>query len=186
MSIRPIRPIRPISSVERRKPSVERQARENRPSTLDPRPSPSDIARAIACVENQLGELKRLLALPAAGLPAPRWHAGKRLQAEVAAYFDVPLEKMSSPTRQQPAAWARQLAMELCFTGLGLTKAEVARLFQRDQETVDYARVTVRDRLTVDIEAARLHAALLKKFGRKKEDSPQRRGGAEKEKPNLW
>jgi chromosomal replication initiation ATPase DnaA len=81
-------------------------------------------------------------------------------QAIVAHVFDVTLEELCGCTRGGPrAARARQVAMYLSHTALGLSVAEVARAFMRHRATAHHALHHVED-LRDDPDLDRTLAAL--------------------------
>lgn len=81
-------------------------------------------------------------------------HSGHRfsgrpaLVCQLVAYAcGVATRDLASRSRAHPrAALARQVAMYLCHTGLGLSQSEVARLFGRDRSTVGHAARVIEDR----------------------------------------
>lgn len=67
-------------------------------------------------------------------------------QALVAHVYGVELEDMRALTRRQPrAALARQIAMYLSHTVLGMSVSQVAEAFGRDRSTACYALRHVED-----------------------------------------
>ena len=71
------------------------------------------------------------------------------ISAAVAAAFTVPLSELRHPSRRRASvALARQSAMYLTHVTLGLTFAEVGRVFGRDRTTAAYACRKIEDRRT--------------------------------------
>jgi chromosomal replication initiation ATPase DnaA len=63
------------------------------------------------------------------------------INAAVAAAFTVPIGELHHRSRRRaPVALARQSAMYLAHVTLGLTFAEVGRVFGRDRTTAAYAQ----------------------------------------------
>jgi chromosomal replication initiation ATPase DnaA len=83
--------------------------------------------------------------------------AAALISATVAAAFTVPLCELHHRSRRRATvALARQSAMYLAHVTLGLTFAEVGRVFGRDRTTAAYACRRIEDRRT----DARLDTAL--------------------------
>ncbi len=83
--------------------------------------------------------------------------AADLISASVAAAFTVPLSELHHRSRRRAAvALARQSAMYLAHVTLGLTFAEVGRVFGRDRTTAAYACRKIEDGRT----DARLDTAL--------------------------
>ena len=75
--------------------------------------------------------------------------AAAAISAAVAAAFTVPLGELHHRSRRRAAlALARQSAMYLAHVTLGLTFAEVGRVFGRDRTTAAYACRKIEDRRT--------------------------------------
>ncbi len=65
----------------------------------------------------------------------------------IASALEVGLEDLRAPTRRTPkAALARQIAMYLTHTALGVPLSEVARAFRRDRSTAKHAVARIEDR----------------------------------------
>jgi len=86
------------------------------------------------------------------------------ISAAVAAAFTVPLSELQHPSRRRATvALARQSAMYLAHVTLGLTFAEVGRVFGRDRTTAAYACRRIEERRTdvqLDSALAELEQAL--------------------------
>jgi len=90
-------------------------------------------------------------------LPSPHQRAAEVISSAVAATFIVPVFELRARSRRRaPVALARQSAMYLAHVTLGLTFAEVGRVFGRDRTTAAYACRTIENRRT----EARLDSAL--------------------------
>jgi chromosomal replication initiation ATPase DnaA len=75
--------------------------------------------------------------------------AANLISATVAAAFTVPLTELHHRSRRRATvALARQSAMYLAHVTLGLTFAEVGRVFGRDRTTAAYACWKIEDRRT--------------------------------------
>jgi hypothetical protein len=69
------------------------------------------------------------------------------IEEAVAQVFGVMLSELEQPTRgRASAAEARQVAMYLAHTALGITMREVGELFSRDRTTVAHACGVIEDR----------------------------------------
>src|SRR5437016_4096210 len=91
------------------------------------------------------------------GRPCSRQRAAELISAAVAAAFTVPVGELRATSRRRaPVALARQSAMYLAHVTLGLSFAEVGRVFGRDRTTAAYACRRIEDRRT----EGRLDAAL--------------------------
>lgn len=78
---------------------------------------------------------------------APRPKAIDAIKAVIAATFAVSLDELRANTRRAaPVAFARQCAMYLAHVVLGLSCAEVGRLFGRDRTTAAHACRLVEER----------------------------------------
>ena len=86
------------------------------------------------------------------------------ISAAVAAAFTVPIGELHHRSRRRaPVALARQSAMYLAHVTLGLTFAEVGRVFGRDRTTAAYACRRIEDRradVRLDCALAELEQAL--------------------------
>lgn len=79
--------------------------------------------------------------------PKPRDLDLDGLEAVVAAAFAIPLGELRARTRRSaPAAFARQSAMYLAHIALGLSYAEIGRLFGRDRTTAAHACRLIEER----------------------------------------
>jgi chromosomal replication initiation ATPase DnaA len=85
-----------------------------------------------------------------------RQRAAELISTAVAAAFTVPVSELrASSRRRAPVAFARQSAMYLAHVTLGLTFAEVGRVFGRDRTTAAHACRRIEDRRTeVQLDAA--------------------------------
>ena len=90
--------------------------------------------------------------------------AAELISSAVAAAFIVPVCELRARSRRRaPVALARQSAMYLAHVTLGLSFAEVGRVFGRDRSTAAYACRTIEDRRTelrLDTALAELEQAL--------------------------
>jgi chromosomal replication initiation ATPase DnaA len=95
---------------------------------------------------------------------SPHQRAAELISSAVAAAFTVPVPELRARSRRgAPVALARQSAMYLAHVTLGLTFAEVGRVFGRDRTTAAYACRTIEDRRTearLDVALAELEQAL--------------------------
>lgn len=91
------------------------------------------------------------------------------LQSLVAASFTVPARELRSATRRSASiALARQSAMYLAHVALGLSYAEVGRVFRRDRTTAAHACRVVeerRDNPAFDAALCLLEAAIARPDG---------------------
>ncbi len=79
--------------------------------------------------------------------PVTDQHLRRALEAAVAPALAVARARLWAGARARPIeVLARQIAMYLAHVGLGMTFAEVARLFARDPKTVARACAQVEDR----------------------------------------
>src|SRR6478752_10877471 len=99
-----------------------------------------------------------------AGPASSRQRAAELISTTVAAAFTVPVSELrASSRRRAPVALARQSAMYLAHVTLGLTFAEVGRVFGRDRTTAAHACRKIEDRRTdvqLDSALAELEQAL--------------------------
>jgi chromosomal replication initiation ATPase DnaA len=95
---------------------------------------------------------------------SPPQRAAELISSAVAAAFIVPVCELRARSRRgAPVALARQSAMYLAHVTLGLSFAEVGRVFGRDRTTAAYACRTIEDRRTevrLDTALAELEKAL--------------------------
>jgi chromosomal replication initiation ATPase DnaA len=95
---------------------------------------------------------------------APPERAAELISSAVAAAFTVPIGELRARSRRRaPVALARQSAMYLAHVTLGLTFAEVGRVFGRDRTTAAHACRRIEDRRTetrLDTALAELEQAL--------------------------
>jgi chromosomal replication initiation ATPase DnaA len=94
----------------------------------------------------------------------PAQRAAELISTAVAAAFTVPIGELRAASRRgAPVALARQSAMYLAHVTLGLTFAEVGRVFGRDRTTAAHACRRIEDRRTevcLDAALAELEQAL--------------------------
>ena len=78
--------------------------------------------------------------------PLTRLKLARRAQEIVAEAHGVAISTMTAPSRGRAHyAFARQVAMYLCHTALGLSLSEVALAFARDRTTVSHACHLIED-----------------------------------------
>ena len=81
------------------------------------------------------------------GPVSSRRRAAESISIAVAAAFTVPVGELRAPSRRRaPVALARQSAMYLAHVTLGLSYAEVGRVFGRDRTTAAHACRKIEDR----------------------------------------
>lgn len=69
----------------------------------------------------------------------------------VARHYDLSARELFGPSRHQPVAWARQVAMVLCVEELGESHSSVGFMFGgRHRSAVNYARRIIRDQIEVE------------------------------------
>jgi chromosomal replication initiation ATPase DnaA len=92
------------------------------------------------------GRTTQSLAKLTAQSPVLEWRVDV-LETLVAATFAVPVNELRAGTRRRkPVAFARQSAMYLAHIVLGLSYAEVGRIFGRDRTTAAHACRVIEER----------------------------------------
>lgn len=98
---------------------------------------------------------------PFAGMKPINPTDANRVVNRVAAYFKISRERIFSPVRDSPTAFARHVAMRILRYG-GIRYKDIGDLFSRDHSTVIHGCNLINARISQDVRVAKLVMGLMK------------------------